>query len=279
MPFAEIRGRKIYYEIHGEGETVVFLHHGFSSLKMWKAVYPSFVDAGYRVVLYDRRGYGQSEPGPDFEEFYVSGSFCDENARDLEALAEKLRLPPFHMVGQCEGGVIGVEYAGKFPHRVSSLLVASTMCFSTATMTEFNALKFPGSFEELSSDIRNKLLVWHGDGHAKSLYEMARTQGGAYGVGIFDLRPRLSLVKCPTLVLYPDRSALFEIEQAVAFYRRLPNGELAVIPRCGHNTYDQKPAEYVRHALNFLDRVRSDTKASQIDFSMTCLAPAPPRSQ
>jgi pimeloyl-ACP methyl ester carboxylesterase len=57
-------------------------------------------------------------------------------------------------------------------------------------------------------------------------------------------------------VLYPDRSFLFGVEQGVTFYRLLPRGELAVLPKCGHNTYDQKPEDYVREILAFLDRHR-----------------------
>ncbi len=278
MPYAEIDGRSIYYESHGYGETVVFLHHGFASMKMWKDICPRFVEAGYRAVMFDRRGYGQSDPGPDFENFYVSDTFCDQNVEDFRALTEMLDLNSFHIVGQCEGGVIGVMYSGKFPHQVSSLSIASTLCFSTITMTEFNSLKFPTAYQDLEPDLLDKMIQWHGPNHAQPLYEMARTRGGAYGTGMFDIRPRLSSVTCPALVLYPDRSALFEVEQAVHFYRGLPKGELAVIPRCGHNTYDQKPEEYVHHVMNFLNRVTSETGTVQLDFSMTCLAPTPPRS-
>lgn len=278
MPFAEIDGRAICYEMHGRGETIVFLHHGFGSMKMWKDIYPRFVEAGYRVVMYDRRGYGQSAAGADFEEFFVSDGFCDENVKDFQVLCEVLNLHSFHLVGQCEGGVIGTMFAGTFPENVSSLVIASTLCYSTITIPEFNRLKFPKFYEELEPEIRDKFIQWHGPDHAAPFYEMARTRGGAYGVGIFDLRPRLSSITCPTLVLYPDRSALFEVEQAVAFYRHLPNGELAVIPRCGHNTYEQKPDEYVRHIMRFLNRVTSETDKIHVDFSMTCLAPSPPAS-
>lgn len=275
MPFVEICGRKICYEIHGEGPTVVLLHHGFAGLNMWKYVYPSLVGAGYRVFMYDRRGYGRSEPGAGFEDFYVSDSFCRESAEELAELNEHFRLAPFHIVGQCEGGVVGVDYAGMAPRQVISLTASSTMCFSTMTTPEFNALKFPKKFEELDPDLQEKFIDWHGEDHAIPFYEMARTRGGAYGVGFFDLRPRLALVQCPTLVLYPDRSALFDVEQGVAFYRHLPKGELAVIPRCGHNTYDQKPEEYKRIVLDFLKRVESQQYGNAIDFNMTCLAPSP----
>ncbi|MEW6140486.1 MAG: alpha/beta hydrolase [Thermodesulfobacteriota bacterium] len=271
----EIRGRKIYYEIHGTGPVVLLLHHGFASMKMWKDVYPRFVEAGYQVLMYDRRGYGRSEPGEDFDRFYLSDSFCSESVRDLEALTYKLGIRRFNIVGQCEGGVIGTLYAGKFSEQVSSLVIASTLCFSTRTMTEFNAEKFPKSFHELDNGIRDKLLYWHGENRAETLYELARTHGGAYGTGNFDLRPKLPAVQCPALVLYPDRSALFGVEQAVEFYRHLPNAELSVLPRCGHNTYEQLPDEYVRQVLNFLDRSNADTSAKQVDFSMTCLASAP----
>jgi pimeloyl-ACP methyl ester carboxylesterase len=57
-------------------------------------------------------------------------------------------------------------------------------------------------------------------------------------------------------VLYPDRSSIFDVEQSIAFYRHLPNGELAVFPRCGHNTYEQRPEEYVHTILDFIKRSR-----------------------
>jgi pimeloyl-ACP methyl ester carboxylesterase len=275
MPFTEIATRKMHYEIHGNGPNVVLLHHGFSGLKMWEDIYPGLVDAGYRVFMYDRRGYGQSDPGPDFQDFYVSDDFRSANVEDLFVLSERFDLSPFHIVGQCEGGVTGVDFAGRFPGRVSSLVAASTLCYSTITMTEFNAAKFPKPFDDLEPDLRKKIVSWHGEDYAGLLYEMARTHGGAYGIGPFDLRPQLSLVECPALVLYPDRSALFEVEQGVLFYRGLPKGELAVIPRCGHNTYDHKPSEYTRLVLNFLNRVSSSAESIPIDFSMTCLAPSP----
>ena len=46
------------------------------------------------------------------------------------------------------------------------------------------------------------------------------------------------------------------MEQGVEFYRSLAQGELAVLPHCGHNTYDERPEEYVSHVVNFFDRRR-----------------------
>ena len=254
MPFETIQGIDLYYEDHGQGDTVVLLHHGFGCTKMWKCIYPPLVNAGYRVVMHDRRGYGQSGRGDDFQEYYESDRFRPECIRDLTLLRERLGLDSFHIIGQCEGGVVGVDCAVAYPHFVKTLFISSTQCYSDITMAEFNRLHFPQPFRELEPALREKFSAWHGRDHAEASYNQYRKYGGSYGKDIFDLRPLLPSVSCPTLVLYPDRSALFPVEQAVAFYLHLPKGELAVLPGCGHNTYEQRPDDYTRLALDFLQR-------------------------
>jgi pimeloyl-ACP methyl ester carboxylesterase len=237
---------------------------------MWKNIYPALVEAGHRVVMYDRRGYGRSDPGPDFDRFYLDDRFLRESVEEMAILCERLGLENINIVGQCEGGIIGLIYAARFRDRVRAAVVASALCHSHTTMREFNRQKFPLAFQELDPGMREKLLEWHGPDRAEQLYEMARTRGGAYGSDYFDIRPVLPALTCPTLVLYPDRSALFEVEQAVAFYRGLTRAELAVIPRCGHNTYEQKPRDYIRNILDFFDRAQRSGDIRKEDFSQTC---------
>jgi 3-oxoadipate enol-lactonase len=257
VPFAEIQGLKIYYEDHGDGEAVVLLHHGFGCTKMWEDIWPVFVEKGFRVIMYDRRGYGQSEKGPDFPAFYVGDSFRPASVKELDLLQALLRLDSFHIVGQCEGGVIGMDYAIKYPQCVKTITMSSTQCYSTMTMAEFNAWKMPNPFRDLEPEIKAKLTEWHGEAHVEAFYEQFRTYGGAYGTGVFDLRGELPSVSCPALVLYPDRSFLFPVEQGVAMYHALAHGELAILPDCGHNTYEEQLAAYSRHILDFLQRHRS----------------------
>lgn len=255
MPFADIRGIRLYYEIHGQGDPVFLLHHGFGCCAMWEKIIPQLVRAGYKAICYDRRGFGKSEEGPRFEDFYVSDAYRPDSVSELEALRDWLGVPTFHVVGQCEGGVVAVDYAVMYPHRVQNLVTSSTLCFSTVPMSEFNASKFLKSFAELDPELQTKLASWHGE-RAEPFFNMFRRFGGEYGESVFDLRPVLPSVACPSLVLYPDRSYLFEVEQGVALYRHLPDGELAVLPKCGHNTYDNWPEEYAAHIVKFLTRHR-----------------------
>lgn len=270
MPFIKSNGYRIYYEIHGKGEPIFFMHHGFGCMKIWKDIYPSFVEAGYTVIMFDRRGYGRSEPGDNFMDFYVSDRYRPDSVEELRLVKEHLGIRECHLVGQCEGGVVGVDYAVRYPLEVKTLTTASTQCFSDVPMTELNILRLVNEFKLLAPELQAKMIDWHGE-NAETFYNQFSSYGGAYGTDYFDLRPILHRVVCPALVLYPDRSSIFDVEQSVAFYRHLPKGELAVFPRCGHNTYEQRPVEYVKTILDFIQRNR-EGKDSAAQNKFSCLA-------
>jgi len=275
MPFESVNGIKLYYESHGKGDekgAIVLLHHGFGCVKTWEEIYPKLVDEGYRVIMYDRRGYGQSEKDPGFMEFYVSDRFRPESVEEMAALMNFFAIDRFHVIGQCEGGVVGVDYAAKYPDQIESMVIASTQCFSKIPMTEKNAQAFPKTFLDLEPELKTKLIEWHGE-DAGPFFDQFRQFGGSYGTDVFDLRPSLSSVRCPSLVLYPDRSFIFDVEQGVAMYRQLSGGELAVLPGCGHNTYQYRPEDYVRIVLDFLRR--HDEEGGEMTAEMvgiSCLA-------
>lgn len=275
MPFKRINGNHIYYEYYGNGSvrgTIVLLHHGFGCTKIWKEIYPALLERGYRILMYDRRGYGQSDNGTGFMEFYVSDRFRPESIEEMRTLVAAMGIARFHIIGQCEGGVVAADYAAMYPDQVESMVISSTQCFSSVPMVEKNASDFPKPFHELAPELKAKLMEWHGQ-KAEPLFDQFRRFGGAYGRALFDLRPVLSSVRCPVLVLYPDRSSIFDVEQGVAMYSSLPKGELAVLPACGHNTYQYRPDEYVRMALNFFERHEGPKRGlPDVIIGTSCLA-------
>ena len=158
MPFEKVNHLQLYYEVHGEGETIVLLHHGFGSAKMWKGIYPQFVAHGFKVVMYDRRGFGRSEGGDDFQDFYESDRYRPESVEELRTLKEILGIGECHIVGQCEGGVIGVDYSVKYPGEVTTLAAASTQCYSEVPQTELNAARLVNKFACLESRLQAKMV-------------------------------------------------------------------------------------------------------------------------
>jgi len=271
MPFETVNNLQVYYEVHGEGEAIILMHHGFGCTKIWKNIYPSFVAEGYGIVMFDRRGFGRSEGGDDFHDFYESDRYRSESVEELHVIKERLGIGECHLVGQCEGGVVGVDYSMKYPREVRTLTVASTQCYSEVPMTELNRTRLVNKFADLDLDLQAKLIDWHGAAAERNYNQFAK-YGGTYGSNYFDLRPVLASVGCPTLVLFPDRSSIFEVEQSTAFYRYLPRGELAVFPKCGHNTYEQRPEDYTRTVLDFLRRTARGEKDPMVRPAMTCMA-------
>ena len=147
-----------------------------------------------------------------------------------------------------------VDYAATYPGQVRSIVISSTPCYSKEPMTELNRRVFPEGFHMLEPEWQEKLKEWHGDDYTEIFYNQFIKFGGEYGKDVFDLRPVLPAVECPFLILYPDRSSIFDVEQGVMFYRHLPAGELSVLPNCGHNAYEYYPREYIRQVLRFYER-------------------------
>ncbi len=97
----------LYYEDHGTGKPVVLIHGWPLSSKSWEKQVPALLDAGYRVVTYDRRGFGNSSK-PTF------GYDYDTLAGDLNTLMTDLDLRDATLVGFSMGGGEVARYLGTF---------------------------------------------------------------------------------------------------------------------------------------------------------------------
>ncbi len=112
MPFVNVGKENsgnidLYYEDHGTGKPVVLIHGYPLSGRAWEKQIPVLLDAGYRVITYDRRGFGQSSQP-------WSGYNYDTFTEDLHTLVTKLDLRDFALVGHSMGGGEVARYMGKY---------------------------------------------------------------------------------------------------------------------------------------------------------------------
>jgi non-heme chloroperoxidase len=109
----------IYYEDHGSGQPVVLIHGYPLSGTSWEKQVPALLDAGYRVITYDRRGFGKSgQP--------TIGYNYDTFAEDLQKLISQLKLRDFTLVGFSMGGGEVARYLGKYGSKgVSKAVIIS----------------------------------------------------------------------------------------------------------------------------------------------------------
>jgi pimeloyl-ACP methyl ester carboxylesterase len=110
---------EIYYEDHGAGQPVVLIHGYPLSGRGWDKQVPALLEAGYRVITYDRRGFGKSSQP-------ASGYDYDTFAADLSVLLEHLDLRDAVLVGHSMGTGEVTRYLGRYgPDRVAKgVLVA-----------------------------------------------------------------------------------------------------------------------------------------------------------
>jgi pimeloyl-ACP methyl ester carboxylesterase len=97
----------LYYEDHGTGKPIVLIHGYPFSGRAWEKQLPALMEAGYRVITYDRRGFGQSSQP-------VTGYDYDTFAEDLHSLLSELDLHDVALVGHSMGGGELARYMGKY---------------------------------------------------------------------------------------------------------------------------------------------------------------------
>src|ERR671913_78155 len=119
--YADLPGVRLWYtDSGGDGVPIVLLHANTGNADGFQYNIPAFVDAGYRPIAFDRRGWGRSTANRD------SGSQPGTIAEDLQALVEHLKLDRFHLVGVAGGGFAAYDYVLWHPERLRSLVVAAS---------------------------------------------------------------------------------------------------------------------------------------------------------
>src|SRR4029078_8333546 len=98
---------ELYYEDHGMGKPVVLINGWPLSGRSWEKQTPALLDAGYRGITYDRRGFGDSSKP-------TSGYDYDTFASDLHGLITELDLSEGTLVGFSMGGGEVARYVGTY---------------------------------------------------------------------------------------------------------------------------------------------------------------------
>jgi non-heme chloroperoxidase len=110
---------ELYYEDHGSGQPVVLIHGYPLSGASWEKQLPVLLEAGYRVITYDRRGFGKSSQP-------TAGYNYDTFAEDLHKLVTQLKLRDFTLVGFSMGGGEVARYLRKYGSKdVSKAVIIS----------------------------------------------------------------------------------------------------------------------------------------------------------
>lgn len=119
MPFLKENDISTFYEVHGSGPPLLFIHGLGSSTRGWKYQVDSF-SKDYQVILYDIRGHGQSDKP-------ASAYSIKQFSQDCEILIKSITDKPVHVIGLSLGGFVAFQLALDHPERVRSLSIVNSI--------------------------------------------------------------------------------------------------------------------------------------------------------
>jgi pimeloyl-ACP methyl ester carboxylesterase len=245
-----INNHHLHLETHGpaNGHSVILLHHGLGSTRSWRKQVPVLAKAGYRVIVYDRWGYGQSEARPNL----AVPSFKDDLA-DLEEILSLFNLQSPTLIGHSDGGTIALYWAARHPERTKALITVAAHIYLEPKM-EPGIQTIRENFEK-NAVFRSGLQRSHGD-KFEAVFSNWFDGWHTPKTLDWDMRPLLSKITCSTLVIQGENDEHATQQHAQDIAQGIPQAELWVAQGAAHMLPLEIPDLLNTKILEFLTHVR-----------------------
>lgn len=255
---------QLYYELHGTGPPLVLIHGGLVDSRSWSGLIPT-LGSRHKLVLYDVRGYGRSDKPEQRDAYSIARS-----VEDLAELVRHLSLPPTHILGFSQGGLVGLGLAASKPDLIRSLiLVSTTACFTDQQRRRFHDRACAVEKNGLRDEQLTHVSLAFSKGFARqfpkliSEYAEALASNAPHSfaatlrvLAVADLRREASLVRCPTLILAGELDeAIPPDEHAEVLHHLIPGSVLHVLKGVGHTVHIEDPQGFSAVLLEFLAKV------------------------
>ncbi|MCA1051049.1 MULTISPECIES: alpha/beta fold hydrolase [Priestia] len=262
---------ELYYEDHGTGKPVVLIHGWPLSGRSWEYQVPALIEAGHRVITYDRRGFGKSSQPWD-------GYDYDTFAADLHQLLEHLDLKNVTLVGFSMGGGEVARYVGTYgTDRVEKAVFAGAVppfLYKSEDHPE-GALDDAG-IQEFENGVKNDRLAFlddftktffgakDGKGlvsepfrlYNRDIAAAASPKGTLDCIAAFsktDFRDDLAKFTIPTLIIHGDADEIVPFEYSgKRTHEAISDSKLALIKGGPHGLNATHAHEFNEALLSFL---------------------------
>ena len=254
MSFLEINGARIYYQDHGKRhalQTPLVLIHGSTSDSHtdWDGVIPALAEH-YRVFAPDCRGHGRSN-NP-----HLSYSFR-EMAEDVAAFIPELGYEKAHLIGHSNGGNVALVTLMEHPDIVQTCILQAANAYVTPYLIEREPVYFDADrIEREEPDWMNEMIALHKATNGKNYWRTLVQLTMIETMSEPNYSPEeLSRVMQPVLSIMgaEDRSNAAD-QHAQFIASHIPNAELWVPEKTGHNVHHERPGEWIAKVLDFLER-------------------------
>ncbi len=262
---ARVRGIELAYTDEGEGPVVLMLHGFPFDRSMWRGQVEKLSE-DFRVIAPDLRGHGETPPTRE-------PSTMEELAEDLAALLDELNVPRAVVCGLSMGGYVALAFYRAHPSRVRALALADTRPnadtedarrtreetarralaegmapIADAMLPKLLSANTRENSPEVVERVRKMMLGVKPEGAAAALRGMAVRR---------DQTDLLSKIDAPTLVVVGSEDAVTPPSDAEAMHSRIEGSRLVVIEGAGHVSNVERPDEFDRALVEFLEGLPS----------------------
>jgi proline iminopeptidase len=276
MAAVSIRGVSLFVEVVGHGYPLLLMHGG-PGADHWTLLPLRKLADEFTLVFYDHRCNGRST-GAD-----VSTMTWENLTADADALRERLGFETWAVLGHSFGGNVALEYALRYPHGLSHLVLLDTGGDSWWARENAPDLLVRRGFDRRTAELARRFMggriepkeflptlirlaraynpytslldvvrdMLKGEWRSKMRPE-ALIFAGQHLTNDWTVMDRLGEVAVPTLVVAGREDFLFPPEHQLALAAGIPNAGLRIIERAGHNAHSERPAEVMRAIREFL---------------------------
>jgi len=246
-----------------EAPVVIFVHGFPLNKSMWNFQLEALKDE-FRVIAYDVRGHGDSDPGN--EDFSV-----DLFSNDLISFMDSLEIRKPVVCGLSMGGYILINAIGKFPERFDALILSDTQCIADTPEVRANRLnsieyiKKNGLNDYAHESIKNlfaPMSLLTKDTEIASVREMiVNTSRQSIYNSLNALANRkdtsdiLSHIKIPVLILVGSEDKITPPEMAESMHKKIAGSQLNIVEHAGHLSNMENPFEFNYQIRKFIASV------------------------
>ena len=250
--------QEIYIDDIGKGYPLVLVHGFLGSSEMWKPQ-KEYLSKFFRVISPALPGFGESSK-------VKSCDSIDAMAKTVLDLLNKKNINKFNLMGHSMGGMIVQEMT-----KISGEKINKLICYATGSIGDI-----PGRFESLdvsrerlkkegiSETVKRVPKKWFVDGDKAKYYylcenaakETSEETADSALIAMKSWRgfENLKNIKNETLIIWGDKDVSYNFEQVDILNKNIPNSELAILKGCSHNVHLEKPQEFNKIVLNYLNK-------------------------
>jgi pimeloyl-ACP methyl ester carboxylesterase len=233
--------------------TMVFLHEGLGSVALWKDFPDKLCNAlGMRGLVYSRYGYGKSTPRPPEERWHPTFMHL-EGQNVLPQVLAALKIERPWLFGHSDGASIALIYAATLPKAVPGVIAVAPHVF--VEQKAIDAIELAKD-SYTNTDLREKLSRYHAD--IDSAFWGWNDVWLSAEFRDWDIVDALSYITAPTFAIQGEDDEYGTDLQAETVARDVQDGELMLIPNCGHSPHRDQPQLVIDAVVEFVNAHEND---------------------